>query len=552
MKKLLSCLLCSVLIYTTYHTNGQAFHWAFNTGGGVTGNQGRSIAVDDLGNVYTASLFNHDLGIHKNDALGNLKWIYVITGSLDDVGHTPSMVCDSDGNLYITGSFLNTIDFDPGSGVFNLTATNGAKSYIMKLDSAGHFIWAKMWTHTGGYSRACSIHYNSYGYIVTAGWYTGIMDFDPGPGISNSNLVTGQDDSYVVKLDTSGNFIWGVGFGGSGFNYAIDVTTDGFDNVVVSGYFSNTVDFNPGAGIYNLIADSTEQTFVLKLDPSGNFDWARCTNGIGSSSLCTNFGVAIDNFDNIYTTGYYRDSCDFDPGPGIYLQTTNVNQNECYVLKLESNGNFSWVKTFGSRYNDWANHITCSSQGAVIVTGRYSDTTDFDPGPGIFELIPNGGSDIYLLSLTTNGDLVTAKSIGGAGIDEGNFVITDSQDNIYVTGFFQDTVDFNPPFQYNLISISAADIFTVKFGPVNVGMESIEGESEMSIYPNPTDGSFTISFDNSSSGKYAIYNLLGETIKEFSFDNSNQLHCEIAGPSGVYMVKIQSGEATVYTKIIKY
>ncbi len=549
-KKALTCfaIIC-FCIFKTFLVTGQNFQWAYATGSSTPGDEGKSIAVDDSGNVYTASRFNNDVAIFKNDSMGNLVWWNMFTGHIDATATSPAMTIDNDGNLYVTGYFQNTVDFDPGPAVYNLSNTGGGNAYILKLNAAGNFVWAKMIEGNGAGVLGTDIEFSPNGFIVLAGYHYGIIDFDPGIGISNSINPDGMPDGYTIKLDTAGNFIWGISFGGSSITYAYGLNLDASDNVIISGYFTDTVDFDPGPAVYNIIAGTTPKMFLLKLDSSGSFVWAHSIGNGFSATTC--YAVTTDPSNNVYTSGQFSDSCDFDPGAGVFTGISNGNV-DCFIVKLDENGIFEWAGTFGGTSLDNTEDLTYSSQGVILVTGKYRIAADLDPGPGIFNMVATGYDDVFMISLDLNGNLIIAKSIGGSDGEFGNTVITDSIGNIYLTGYFADTVDFNPPFQYNLISFGAGDIFTAKFGPLNVGVTDVNGNTNFDIYPNPGNGNFTIEFEDYYSGEYVISNLLGEQIKTSKFENSRFLKFEIEGTAGIYFVNGKTGNKIFNSKFVKY
>ena len=127
---------------------------------------------------------------------------------------TPNDVfVDGAGNVIVTGKFSSTTDFDPGPGVTSLTPSS-ADLYVAKFDPAGNFIWAK---EIGGQNSDDSygVTSDANGNVYVAGSFNGAIDVDPGPGVTTLNSVSGWD-IIVVKLNSSGNFIWGKIYGAGG------------------------------------------------------------------------------------------------------------------------------------------------------------------------------------------------------------------------------------------------------------------------------------------------------------------------------------------------
>src|SRR5690606_40680595 len=124
----------------------------------------------------------------------------------------------------------------------------------------------------------------------------------------------GGMDIFIQKLDTDGNFVWAKSMGGIKWEYGYSVAVGVSGNVYTSGSFRETVDFDPGAGIYNLTSQGGTDIFIQKLDADGNFVWA---NRMGGSTGDDGRSIAVDILGKVYTTGSCRGTIDLDPGMGI-------------------------------------------------------------------------------------------------------------------------------------------------------------------------------------------------------------------------------------------
>ncbi|HKR07092.1 MAG TPA: SBBP repeat-containing protein, partial [Bacteroidia bacterium] len=517
------------------------FVWAKQLGG-INADYGNSIAVDGPGNIYTTGFFhgtgdfdpgagtfnlisagNADIFISKLDGSGNFVWAKQFGGTAYDYAY--SIKVDGAGNVYTTGRFQGTSDFDPGAAVSNLVASGDWDVFISKLNTSGNYIWAKS-LGGQGFESGNSIAVDGGGYVITTGSFSGLTDFDPGPAVYNVSYSPNNFWEFISKLDASGNFLWAKSGGSSSSPYAKSVTTDGSGNVYTTGYFYGIVDFDPGAGVFtltNATYGNIGDIFISKLDASGNFAWAIRLGGIGhdeASSLVT------DASGNIFVTGYFNDTVDFDPGPGIYNLTT-VNSKDAFILKLDASGNFIWAKqiggptsvvkgisivsdgsgnvyTTGTFYNGitdfdpgsgtfyltpsststfiskldasgnfaWAKMATSSVEasaialdptGYVYTTGYFSGTVDFNPGAGTFNLASSNSADVFVLKLDVSGNFVYAKQMGGNSFCTGTSVMIDASGNVLTTGYFADTADFDPgAATFNLTSAGSNDVFISK------------------------------------------------------------------------------------------
>jgi hypothetical protein len=393
-------------------------------------------AAGDFSNFFDAKL---DGFISKLDINGNFVWARRLGGVEHDQIH--DIAVDAIGNVYVTGYFEGTVDFDPGAGVFNLTGAGERDIFICKLDSNGNLVWAKSMGGVGS-DEGNGIIVDANGNVYTTGYFIGTADFDPGAG--TFNLVSaGFWDIFISKLDTNGNFVWAKRMGGAGNDFSNVIAMDSNNDIIITGKFQLTADFNPGAGIHNLVSIGNDDIFISKLDNNGNFVWAKQIGGTGGEE---SLSVAVDSADNILTTGFISSNAptDFDPGPGTYYLTGN-GFHDIFISKLDSAGNFVWAKSIGGQYYDVGHSIAVDSDDNIFTTGYYSfQTVDFDPGPGTFYLENAGGMDIFILKMSNGGELIWAKGIGGTSSDGARGVHLDSSNNIYVTGYFSYTVDFDP------------------------------------------------------------------------------------------------------------
>ncbi len=390
------------------------------------------------------------------------KWAKKMGGTATSC--TPfSIALDSAGYVYTTGEFEGTVDFDPGPGTFNLTATGGLgfdDIFVSKLDSAGNFVWALQMGGTD-YERGNSIVVGAGGDIYITGTFKSTVDFDPGPG--TYNLTAGWDDIFIIRLDSSGNFVWAKQMGGPQHDYGNSILLDEGGNIYTTGSFMNVSDFDPGPATYNLVSGGYQDVFVSKLDSAGNFVWAKqlgAASGLGYANSITVSGGSY-----LYTTGGFSGVLDFDPGPGTY-NLTSGGFRDLFISKLDTSGNFVWAKSFGGTGLGYSNSfsVTADGNGNAYASGFFSGTFDFDPGPGNYSLTSPGTTyDIFLTRLDASGNFVWARSFGGTDDDYGYSIAVDDNGSVYSTGYFRGTVDFDPgPATNNFMALGYGDIFISK------------------------------------------------------------------------------------------
>ena len=368
-----------------------------------------------------------------------LGWAKSMGGTGHDSGLSSTV--DAMGNVYVTGLFMDTVDFDPGMGVSSLIAKGSRDIFVQKLDTSGDLIWVKS---IGGFhsDRGNFITVDARGDVYITGYFMGTVDFDPGPGVNNlsANGAIGYSDIFVLKLDASGNFLWVKSFGETGSDWGNSLAIDEAGNVFVTGTFKNTINFDPDSGLSALSSKGGYDIFVLKLDETGNLLWAKSMGGTGEDY--GNF-IALDETGNLYITGYFNDVVDFDPGSGITDLVSN-GVRDIFLQKLNSSGNLLWVKSMGGINQDESWAVVTDLSGNIYLSGHFQGTENFDPDSGLTILSSNGKSDIFVLKLNPQGNLIWAKSFGGAGNDICLSIASDRVGNIYLSGAFQGTLDFDP------------------------------------------------------------------------------------------------------------
>ena len=453
--------------------SAQTLEWAKKIGT-TSNDRVYSITTDASGNVYTTGyfqntvdfdpgtgLFNltssggYDIFVSKLDPSGNLVWAKNMGGSANDVGE--SITLDFLGNIYITGYFQGTVNMDPGSNTYNLTSSGSYDIFITKLNAAGNFVWAKQMGGSGvdiGYA----ISTDTIGNVYSTGYFRSTADFNPGAGTFNL-ISEGIRDIFISKLDSSGNFVWAKQMGGTGYDNGTAMNIDSFGNLLVTGVFQDTVDFDPGTGIVNLISGGLFDIFICKFDTSGSLLWAK---GMGGTNTDQSVSLITDSVGNVYTTGSFYNTVDFDPNIGIF-NLTSAGSKDVFILKLNSSGAFVWVKRIGGTGEDIGFGISNDSLGNLYTTGMFENTVDFNPGSGTNNLTSNGDGDCFINKLDASGNFIWALYSGGTDDDVGYGISIDNSNNIYTAGIFENTVDFDPSStSFNLTSAGAMDVFIQK------------------------------------------------------------------------------------------
>jgi hypothetical protein len=274
--------------------------------------------------------------------------------------------------------------------------------------------------------------------VYVTGTYRFSAQFDHNAPALYSNSVS--FDVFIEKLDERGNFVWVKTIGGPNTEIGRGITTDTAHNVFVTGYYNDTVDFNPDTGVYSMSSNGGSDIFILKLDSIGDFLWAK---SVGSSNDDSGFDLVSDDSGNVYIAGEYKGTVDFDPDTSSYYLTSNGNK-DIFLLKLDPSGNFVWAKSFGSSNIEEKPAIDIDSQNNIFLTATNAGTLDGNPNSGTHTLSSKGSRDYFVVKLSSSGSFLWANITGGTDYDYSKGINVDIFDNVYVTGGFGKTVDFDP------------------------------------------------------------------------------------------------------------
>ena len=376
---------------------------------------------------------------------------YVSAFPGDGFSRCVDIAVDPNDNVYITGRFAGSVDFDGGPGVATVTSEGENDVFVCKYDPDGNYLWAKT---TGGasYDDSYAIAVDRNGNVYYSGTFRDIVDADPGPG-EHFISAPSNNGSFLIKLDTSGQFQWAwVGDRTNVFDIAVDPS----NNVYFTGNFITTVDFDPGPGTHILNSAAGYDLFVVKWNANGQLLWGVSAGENSSGSTARAGSIAVTASGKVFLAGNFEGTVDFDPGSGVHaLSSTDADP---YVLALNADSSFAWV----TANNGYANSLASDEDGSVYSTGHFYGTVDFDPGPGTTHLTSTGAANAYVTKWTDTGNLLWVQAALGLDDGYGSDLSVDSAGKVYSTGYFNGTTTFGldagaPTFT----SFGRLDVFTM-------------------------------------------------------------------------------------------
>lgn len=397
----------------------------------------------------------------------NLEWARSLPGKGYDFGN--GVVLDTMGNVYVTGTFNDTLDCDPGPGTAYLISAKISNNdpsqtniFIAKYDPNGNYIWAKSIRGQPGFKSYLAI--DATGSLIVAGLFIDSTDFDPGPNLAILHPA-GQQEVFIAKYDGNGNFIWVKNMAVGAWPSAVDV--DPMGNIAISGTFDDSADFDPGTGTAWLVAAQQTEIYVARYDNDGNYLWAHRMGGM-SNQYDLGAGVASGSDGSVVATGAFGGVATFSST--TFTMTAAGGGRDAYVMKHDSAGNFQWAIPIGGPAGDhYGLDVAIDKDDNVYAAGYFEGTVDFDPGPGTYLLTANTFYDGYLAKYDPDGNFIWALNVGGGYLNFFTGVSTDGIGNVYICGFFSGTADFDPgPNTANLTTLSSDfDACVAKYNVAN-------------------------------------------------------------------------------------
>ena len=392
-----------------YDSSGD-FRWAIRAGG-MEFDRGSAIALDAAGNVYVAGSFDgtaefdaagsgftlpsvgpRDAFLASYDDSGNFRWALQIGG--EDFDHGFGVAVDTAGDIYVTGGFDGTADFDMAGSGFLLTALVNREEpgagFVASYDSFGSFQWA---IQCGG--LVGSVVADASGNVYLAVGFWSMAEFDAaGSGFTLAS-PDGQGGGAVASYDSSGVFRWATLAGGS----VRSVVVGPSGKVYLTGsFYGPAAEFDAAGSGFTLSSAGENDAYLACYDTSGSFHWATPAGGTLNDS---GDDVAVDALGNAYVAGEFRGTAEFDStGSGFTL--SSAGENDAFLACYDSSGSFQWAFRTGGTFREFSRGVAADASGNIHVTGSFNvtgsfgDTVDFDPGPGTFELTSSGNDDGFL------------------------------------------------------------------------------------------------------------------------------------------------------------
>ncbi|MBN1989450.1 MAG: T9SS type A sorting domain-containing protein [Bacteroidales bacterium] len=491
MKTLLKIFMVLLTMHLGY-TNLQAEEWNWaKQAGGVWEDSGEAICTDNQGNVYAVGKFSgiaqfgdfsiqtvggFDIYITKMDKNGNFLWAKRAGGNGGDVAR--GVAVDSEGNVVVVGTYRSN---NNNNATFGHIQVSGGGLFVTKLDSEGNFLWV---SRTDGNVAAdgFAVDLDQNDNIYVTGVFQSTVTFGNYTlNGTESSQGTAFDAAFITKLNNEGTFLWAksIEVPEDGWlvarSYSIKADPEG--NNYIAGYYDGTAIF--GETTLDSYSDGTGSfnVFITKLNSEGEFVWANHATLPNDEAQAAAYAhaIAIDSDQNVYITGEYQGTPKF--GTTVLAQPNYIN---LFVAKLNSSGQFLWALGNGADNENWGSSIVVDNEGYCYVGGKwghwvygYADEIQYSITFGSQTFTKNHtGPNAFVTKISSHGEYVWAKSVSTHGSPSGSYtnaLAADNYNNIYATGFFLRTANFDSfsftSFEMN--DVPLVDIWVGRIGDNN-------------------------------------------------------------------------------------
>jgi hypothetical protein len=346
------------------------------------------------------------------------SWSIIFGGP--EVDQPLSVAVDSTGSMYVAGVFSGTMTI----GAEQLVSAGGTDGFLVKFDAAGVVLWAQAFGDAAD-QAILAVAVDPADDVYVGGYFSGTLSLG---GMGGVTYTANGRDSFIVKLGTTGAYLWSkkIGLGGNQAVTAIAVNAAG--EVVMGGNSDGTL-FCPFGCVQT---QGGQDIFYFKYNAAGQQQQVK-TFGAATDQILN--ALAFDAAGNLIMVGQLQGN-GIDFGGGAPLGS--AGGFDAFVVKLDPMGAHLWSKRFGDPLDQRAVAVTTDAAGNIFMTGDFLSTINF----GALDIQSAGLADIFVLKLDVDGNYVWANTYGDASNQVPGGVGADAAGNIVFTGGFQGMVDF--------------------------------------------------------------------------------------------------------------
>jgi hypothetical protein len=240
-------------------------------------------------------------------------------------------------------------------------------------------------------------------------------------------------------LNSQPPLAWAHQFNGNGPKNVCGLTVDKVGNTFMVGCFGQTLNIDPASTSSVIVSNSyNPSAFIARYTAMGALSWCGTLDLLGPGGLLPTH-IKLDSLGSIYITGTFSGMVDFDPGPATHTVSATGGS---FILKLDKKGRFVWVRYINGNCLIYA--IVLDRELNVLVTGRYDDLVDMNPGKGSFYPPKNFLWTPFVTKLDSGGNFRWCRVIETGGNSHASCITTDQYCNVYTGGMANVQSDFDP------------------------------------------------------------------------------------------------------------
>lgn len=574
---LLALALCIVLPSVqllTLQTAGAArvgnVYGGTKTLGGTGSDTADTVTTDKNGNTYMSGSFTGTVDFNPGGTADNITGPsgfltkYNADGSYAWTKKTPIaadyIATDSLGNLYLTGSFYSTTDFNIGGtpDVINVAGFTSTV-YLTKYNANGTYGWTKAFDSVN--VKGLAVDTNNIIYL--GGRFTGTVDFDPS-GAVDSKVSNGSDDIYITKYNASGTYISTKTIGGINSERLGSLAVDSSNNLFITGTFQATVDFNPGGApdsIVTAASTSYVDVFLTRYNANGTYGWTKTVN----ATTVQPQSMTVNSSGQVYVVGYFYQTTDFNSGGGGDIIVPASGNDETYLSKYNTDGSYAWTRRIGASGDDYFYGLVIDAQGNVYTggtIGTYSASTVIFNKDNPSNTKPIFGNAPAIVGFKSDGSYLMDVFINNGGVEKYAYAygITLGTDGyVRLVGKFQTTSDFdigaatdtktsNGNYDVFLTSYKPAFYYNIAGLPSGIKITTLDGTSDAAdTVSGGILSSSTAMVRLSTSADVPLADIRADMTVDRSWATLTAASDATAGKSVVHNLTSQPGAASSFT-----
>lgn len=518
MQKSGSIIAFIFVLFSGFLTFGQSLQW-LKTGGALGNDYGNRTRSDKQGNVYISGNFSgsfsiggtsvvssglEDIYLAKFSSSGSLIWIR--TGGGPDNDWSYDLYISENGNIYITGHFLDTAHF----GISSIISKGSVDAFVAKYDSSGNLIWIK----SGGgvnddIGRAVAVDSSENVYL--AGTYDNNVTFGNFTDTTNNMF-----DIFITKFDATGTPLWLKTITTTADDWVSDIAVKNGNLIIVGHSYGNLL--IEGQQFTNSGVNISPDWFLVKYTTNGNFVWAKV---FGDSNADFAESVFAHPNGNISVLGWYQGKCVI--GNDTLSSAGSV---DIYLAKFDGLGNAIKAKSYGGINDDRAFDLNIDEKGNALVAGWFWGNFG--------SLTSNGMWDALFMCTDSLFNIKWLKKGGGTGQDFARGACWAPNGSVYFSGNFKLNSDFGGALAQ---SQGNYDFFLVKYSDVtNINTKS--SGVITTVWPNPAFNQLNIKVSENRIIQLSMFTTDGKRILNYNQPIPDIINLDKLAP-GFYQLVIE-------------